>query len=288
MVAPIAKVAFRGADERDASTTPLFPAPSVRIDVISFLTRPLRLVALIAVIGIAGGAYWVWNGAHTSTAADQNSALTEYRQQAVAATTAKPGVPAPGVYRYRSTGTESAGSGVLSASRPLPDEAVYVITPREDGYHEDLRLSEEHVEEANFRVDATGTIATWRRTKVTFLGIGEDDRDDVKPASLDHPAKLAVGKSWSGAYRLGDLSVTYTGKVTAKETATLDGKTIPVFVLRTDSSFTGSTPGTRTDVIRWSPALSIPVTWSIDQTTSGDADFTISAKLTLLSGAPLR
>ena len=255
---------------------------------ISFLSRPLRLVAIIAVLGIAGGAYWLWNGAHTSTAADQNSALTEYREKAVAATPAKPGVPASGVYRYRSTGSESAGSGVLSASRPLPDEAVYVITPREDGYHEDLRLSEEHVEEADFRVDATGTTATWRRTKVTFLGIGEDDRDDVDPPSLDHPAKLAVGKSWNGSYRLGDIAVTYTGKVTGKETATLDGKSIPVFVLRTDSSFTGSTPGTRTDVIRWSPALSIPVTWSIDQKTGGDAEFTISADLTLLSGTPLR
>ena len=57
------------------------------------------------------------------------------------------------MYRYLVTGSESAGSGVLSAERSLPAEAVYIISPIAGGYHEDLRLSEEHVEEARFRVD---------------------------------------------------------------------------------------------------------------------------------------
>lgn len=255
---------------------------------ISFLTRPLRLVALVAVIGVAGGAYWLWSGAHTSTAADQNTALAEFREKAVPATPAKPGVPASGVYRYRATGSESAGSGVLSASRPLPDEAVYIITPREGGYHEDLRLSEEHVEEADFAVGERGTSATWRRTKVMFLGIGTDDRDDVQPPSFDHPSKLSVGKTWAGSYRLGELKVDYTGKVTGRDTAQLDGKSVTVFVIRTDSTFTGATPGSRTDEIRWSPELSLPVAWSIDQKTGGDAEFSISADLALVSGTPQR
>ena len=255
---------------------------------ISFLTRPLRLLALVAVIGIAGGAYWAWNGAQTSTAADQGTALSEFREKAVPATPARPGVPASGVYRYRASGSESAGSGVLSASRPLPDEALYIITPRQGGYHEDLRLSEEHVEEADFVVGSRGTTATWRRTKVTFLGVGADDRDDVQPPSMDHPSKLAVGRSWAGSYNLGSLKIDYTGKVTGKETAQLDGKSVPVFVLRTDSTFTGSTPGSRTDEIRWSPALSLPVAWSIDQKTGGDAEFSISADLALVSGTPQR
>ena len=93
---------------------------------------------------------------------------------------------------------------MLSASRPLPAEAVYVITPTDGGYHEDLRLSEEHVEEADFAVGERGASATWRRTKITFLGIGSDDRDAVEPPSFDHPSKFAVGQSWKGSYRLGD------------------------------------------------------------------------------------
>ena len=255
---------------------------------ISFFSRPLRLVALVAVIGIAGAVYWVWHGAHTSTAVSQDGVLAEYRAKGVSDAPPAPGVPASGVYRFTATGTESAGSGVLSASRSLPAEAVYVITPTAEGYHEDLRLSEEHVEEARFAVGARGASATWRRTKITFVGIGSDDRDAVEPPSFDHPAKFAVGRTWKGAYRLGDLKVAYTGKVTGRETAQLDGKTIPVFVIRTDSSFTGSTPGTRTDVLRWSPDLSLPVTWSITQETGGDAEFAIDADLTLVSGVPQR
>jgi hypothetical protein len=262
--------------------------PSVRIDVISFFSRPLRLVALVAVIGIAGGVYWVWNGAHSSTAVSQDGVLAEYRAKGVSDAPPAPGVPAPGVYRYRATGSESAGSGVLSASRSLPAEAVYVITPTEAGYHEDLRLSEEHVEEADFAVGERGASATWRRTKITFLGIGEDDRDAVEPPAFDHPSTFAVGRSWKGAYTLGDLRVSYTGRITGRETAQLDGKPVEVFVIRTDSTFRGSTPGTRTDVLRWSPDLSLPVAWSITQKTGGDADFAIDADLTLISGVPQR
>ena len=254
----------------------------------SLFSRPLRLVALVAVIGIAGAVYWVWHGAHTSTAVSQDAVLAEYRAKNVSDTPPAAGVPASGVYRFRATGEESAGSGVLSASRPLPAEAVYIVTPKAGGYHEDLRFSQEHVEETDFAVGERGANATWRRTKVTFLGVGADDRDAVEPPSFDHPSEFTVGKSWKGAYRLGDLKVAYTGKITGRETAQLDGKSIPVFVIRTDSTFQGSTPGSRTDVLRWSPDLSLPVAWSIQQKTGGDAEFAIDAELTLVSGTPQR
>jgi hypothetical protein len=61
-----------------------------------------------------------------------------------------------------------------------------------------------------------------------------------------------------------------------------------VFVIRTDSTFAGTTPGSRTDTLRWSPQLSLPVTWSIQQKTGGDAEFAIDADLTLVSGTPQR
>ena len=80
----------------------------------------------------------------------------------------------------------------------------------------------------------------------------------------------------------------YRGRVVSKGTDTLHGATIPTVVLRTQSTFTGSTSGTRTDVVHWSPALSLPVTWSIAQKTGGAADYAITADLRLESGTPLR
>ncbi len=256
---------------------------------ISLLTRPIRLLALVALIGLAGGAYWVWHGAASSTAIDADEALTDFRgTEAGAATEARPGVPRAGVYRYRVTGEESAGSGVLSAERPLPAEAVYIVSPSPGGYHEDLRLSQEHIEEARFRVTPTGTSAEWRRTKITFVGIGADDRDDVVPAALDHPRPMRPGSTWGGDYRLGELAVSYTARVTGTGQATVDGRQVRTVTYRTDATFTGPTPGTRTDVVTFAPALSLPVAWSIDQTTGGAADFTISADLALVSGTPER
>lgn len=255
---------------------------------ISFITRPLRLAVLLVLVGAGVGGYLLWSGAHSSTTADGDSALADYRALGVTDTTPQPGAPAPGVYRYRASGNERAGSGVLSAERTLPAQAVYIISPISGGYHEDLRLSEEHVEEADFAVTEDAVTATWRRTKVTFLGIGTDDRSDVAPPSVDHPTRFTVGDTWGGRYTLGELGVEYRGRVVSKGTATLDGKTIPVVVLRTDSTFTGATPGTRTDLIHWSPALSLPVKWSIDQKTGGASEFEISADLELESGTPQR
>lgn len=254
----------------------------------SLLTRPLRLIAVIAVLGIAAGAYWVWNGVSSSTAADQTDAVAEFRAKGVSDAAPAPGAPAPGVYTFRTSGSESAGSGVLSASRPLPPEAIYIVTPIAGGYHEDLRISEEHVEEARFSVSEVGTSATWRRTKITFLGIGEDDRSDVTPAALDHPATLPPGRSWKGRYSLGDIDVSYRGRVVGAETAQVDGASVPVVVIRTDARFSGSTTGTRTDVVRWAPSVNLPVTWSIDQKTGGEADYSISADLELVSTTPVR
>jgi hypothetical protein len=256
--------------------------------VISFMTRPLRLIALVALLGVAGGAYWLWQGANSSTAVDKDTALTEFRGGEVADAAPRPGVPAAGVYRFRVTGEESAGSGVLSAERKLPAEALYIITPTEAGYHEDLRFSEEHVEEARFRVDEAGSTAEWRRTKITFLGMGTDDRSDVTPPALDHPTPMERGDTWSTEYTLGELQVATRSRVVATGTATVDGEQVRTTTFRTDSTYTGPTPGTRTDVVTWAPSLSLPIEWSIDQTTGGSSDFTMTADLELVSAAPER
>ncbi len=256
----------------------------------SITSRPKRLAAIIAgvvLVGLAVGAYMLWTNAQTSTAANETGALAEFRAKNISDTDRPVGQPAAGVYRYAVTGKEKAGSGVLSAERKLPAEAVYIITPIAGGYHEDLRLSEEHVEEARFLVNDVGNTATWRRTKITFLGVGADDRTPVDPPSLDHPRTLKVGATWGGSYSMGDIDTKYTGTVTAKRTLQLDGASVPVFVIQTKSTFTGSTPGTRTDTVSWSQKLSLPVAWDITQKTGGSSDYEINASMKLASGTPL-
>src|SRR5690606_37265907 len=151
----------------------------------------------------------------------------DFRASGAAEAPARAGVPAPGVYRFRQRGEERAGTGPLTISRDYPAQAVYIVRPVAGGYHEDLRMSAEHVEEVRFRVDRTGSRAVWRRTMVTFAGMGTDDRDDVTPPSLDHPADLAVGRTWGGRYAQGDLDVTYRAAVTGRGAVELDGRRVP-------------------------------------------------------------
>lgn len=253
----------------------------------TFITRhPFRTASLVLVVVLAGVGYWFWQGLHSSTPADANAAVAEFRESGAAGAATRPGVPEPGVYRFRQRGEESAGSGPLTISRSYPDEALYIVRPIAGGYHEDLRMSAEHVEEVRFRVDRAGSHALWRRTKITFAGMGTDDRDDVTPPSLDHPADLSVGRAWDGRYRQGEMSVEYRARVTGREAVTVDGTRVPTYVIRMQSDFEGPTSGSRTDTFHWAPSLSLPVRWSIQQTTSGESEFEMDATLELESASP--
>lgn len=253
----------------------------------TFLVRhPFRVTGLVLLAIVAGCAVWLWKGVHSSTAASENTALADFRAAGGGRAPARQGIPAAGVYAYRQTGSESAGSGPLSASRDYPARAVYIINHVAGGYHEDLRMSGEHIEEVRFRVDARGSHATWRRTKVTFLGIGTDDRNDVSPPSLDHPSDLHVGRAWHGRYRSGPMTVTFAARVLGTQTVTVGGRRLNAFEIRMTSDFTGPTSGHRTDTFTWAPSVALPVRWRIQQSTKGDADFTMDATLALESTTP--
>jgi hypothetical protein len=255
---------------------------------ISSLRRPSRFIPLAVLLVLAGAALWFWRGAQSSTLASDDGALTDFHARAAQGSfEPRPNVPTPGVYHFRQSGSEHAGSGPLTVGRNLPAEAVYIVSATKAGYHEDLRLAQEHVEEAQFGVNPTGIRALWRRSKVTFLGIGEDDRAPVTPPALDHPAKMTVGRTWGSTYVNGKTTVTYTGEVLSRGSATLDGHAVPTYLIRTDSTFDGPIHGTRRDDVTFAPSLALPVDWKIAQDTGGDADYSIRAELQLESAIPI-
>lgn len=260
------------------------PAPSA---LPAILRRPLVVAVLVGLAGLAIAGIWLWQSAGASTLASEDRALADFRARTDAPQPPRPGVPRAGVYLYRQSGSEAAGGGALEISRGLPPRAVYVVNPTPEGYREDLRFSEEHVEEVRFAVGPEGTRALWRRTKVTFLGIGEDDRSAQTPPPLDHPSDLRPGAAWGGSYRSGAVPVTFRSRVVARETVSIDGRAVPVAIIRTESTLGGESPGTRTDEIHWAPSLSLPVRWSIAQSYGGDNDFRMTARLELESATPL-
>ncbi len=249
--------------------------------------RPVRALIVIVLILVVAVGLWLWSRAGSSTPVSPEAALQTLREAGGADGAAtRHGVPRPGVYTYRQSGSERGGAGPLKLSRDLPGEARMVVTPAAGGYGRELDISEEHIEGVRVRVDAGGSHEVSRRTKVTFVGVGQDDRRDLTPAPLSVPPVLAAGTAWSGRYSAGGLPVTFRSGILRSEAVEVGGRRMPAWVIRTVADTGGPHPGRRTDTIWWSAPLSLPLRWEIDMEIRGVFSLATHARLTLASTTP--
>lgn len=233
------------------------------------IARPLRAAVILLALVAVGAGFWLWDRATSSTEVAVGDAVRDYRASGDPAAGPRPGVPRPGVYRMRQTGRERGGLGPVAIPRPLPGTALYVVTLQRGGYRAELDISEEHVESVDLRVRPQGTLEVARRTKVTFLGVGRDDRRTLVPPPLRTPARLRVGATWSDRYAAGAIPITTRSSVLRKDTVTIDGRPRAVMVIRSVADSGGTHPGRRTDTVWWSPGLALPLRWTIDQEING-------------------
>lgn len=245
------------------------------------IARPLRASLILLALVAVGAGFWVWHRATSSTEVPVGDAVREFRASGDAAAGPRPGVPRPGVYRMRQSGRERGGVGPVSLSRALPGSALYVVTLRPGGYREELDISREHVESVDLRVRPEGAHAVARRSKVTFLGLGRDDRRTLVPPPLRMPARLRVGATWSDRYAAGTIPFTARATVLRKDAVTIDGRSRPVMVVRSVTDTGGTHPGRRTDTMWWSPGLSLPLRWTIDMEIRGVARLRTRSELVM-------
>lgn len=256
--------------------------------VAAMLARPVRSIIIVVLVVVAVGGVWLWGRAGSSTPVSEESALQTLRAAGAADGIAGAGVPQPGVYSYRQEGSERGGAGPLKIARDLPATARLVVTPAAGGYGRELYLSEEHIEGVRMRVAAAGTFEVSRRTKVTFVGIGRDDRRTLRPQPLALPRVLAPGRTWSGRYSAGGMPVSYTSTVLRAAEVVVEGTRLPALVIRSVGDTGGPHPGRRTDVMWWSSELSLPLRWDIDTEIGGTFSLTSRARLELESATPAR
>jgi hypothetical protein len=250
------------------------------------LVRRSTLIVLAVLVVLGGAGLWLWQSARSSTPVSEEDALADFRERGGAAGARAPGVPRPGVYTFRQSGSERGGAGPVGISRDLPSEARYVVTLTADGYREELDISEEHVEGLRLRLTPGGARAVWRRTKVTFLGFGRDDRRRLRPPPLHLPRELRVGRRWSGRYTAGELPVSYRSEVLRREPVEVAGRRLPAVVVRTVGDTGGVHPGTRTDTFWWSPQLALPLRWDIEMNIRGTVTLDMEARLVLEDVTP--
>lgn len=251
------------------------------------LPRPWRVVGVLVLVAAVVGGLWAWDRARSSTPVSVEDALRAYREAGGDdGGPATPGIPRPGVYTYLQEGSERGGAGPVSLSRELPARARYVVTPAPGGYLEELDISEEHVEATRLRVGPRATREVARRTEVTFLGVGRDDRRDLEPPPARLVRPLTVGRTWTSTYRAGSLPVTTRAEVLRAEVVEIGGARYAARVIRTVGDTGGTHPGRRTDTIWWSPALALPLRWEIAMDIGGPVTLRTRATLVLESVLP--
>ena len=248
--------------------------------------RPVRAAIVVVLILAAAGGVWLWSRAGASTPVTAEAALHTLREAGGAGGARRAGVPREGVYTYRQTGSERGGAGPLKISRDLPGQARMVITPAAGGYGQELDISEEHIEGVRLRVGADGSREVSRRTKVTFVGIGQDDRHALTPPPLAVPRVPTPGRSWSGRYSAGGLPVSFRSTIARAGAVEVAGARLPAVVITTVADTGGPHPGRRTDTVWWSPGLALPLRWTIDMSVRGVFTLSTHAELSLASTTP--
>ena len=250
------------------------------------IARPLRASLVLLLLVAVGAGFWAWNRAGSSTPVDPGDAVRDFRASGGDGAGPRPGIPVPGVYTMRQSGRERGGVGPVTLSRSLPPTALYVVTLRPGGYREELDISEEHVESVDRGGGPAGTRGVPRRTKVTFIGVGRDDRRTMRPPPLRMPRPLRVGATWTDRYVAGTLPITARATVLRKDAVEVDGVRRPVMVIRSVTDTGGTHPGRRTDTMWWSPGLALPLRWTIDMEIRGIARLRTRSELVMASVEP--
>ncbi len=243
---------------------------------------PWLLTAAAIVLGVAGVV--LWRSAGSSDPVSQDEALATFR--AAGGGTGAAGGPAPGVYRYAASGSETGGVGPLAITRGLPAEARLVVTTRPDGWDAEMDYSRQHIESMRVVPHGGELRITFRRTKVTFAGFGRDDRRSVDPPSLFLPANPAPGANWRESYRTGDINVKVENRIVRRERVRVGDREVDALVVTSHSDTDGPHPGTRDETLWWAPALALPVRWDVEMDIGGTFAFRAKMSVKLASTAP--
>lgn len=180
-------------------------------------------------------------------------------------------LPAAGTYGLAVAGSENVKFGPFSfCGRDFPTASTLVVAPAEGepagSYNFDVRLfpgsAGQHDERHIYRYAADGVTQNFESATVTCSGVRQSSEVSYAPVQPRVKFPLKVGAQWSGTGGDAERTETYRTKVTGTDVISLAGVKILVYVVETNSEFTGSEKGTRLQRWWYAPSLAMPLRWS--------------------------
>jgi hypothetical protein len=202
---------------------------------------------------------------------------------------AGPVEPVPGRYELRVSGSEDVKFGPFSfCGRDLPASSELVVAPAAGepagSYNFDVRYypgdAGKHDERRIYRYTAGAVQQGFEGATVTCGGIRQSSDVAYTPVQTRVRLPLTVGQAWSGTGGDADRTETYRSRVTGTDVVAVAGTRVPVYVIETETEFTGAEHGTRTQRWWYSPAHAMPLRWS-DRTEGGRSGATYTSEITV-------
>jgi hypothetical protein len=242
------------------------------------------LVVLAIALGVAG--YVVLRSRHSTPVAEQ-AAVARFRDVQGAKTAT--GLPKPGVYTYAVQGWECAGVGPVCLHRTLPSRAYEIVTRHGALLTIEIELSREHLEAQRFRLTPGGRLLVWQRTRLSILGVSQDDAHTISPATtLSLPADLHAGARWRQRFHDGGLPVSVVNRVPGREAVAVAGHDLATWKIVSASVTGGAHPGTEDDVDWLASDLGIDARFSIVRRIRGVFPYRLELTADLVSRSPAR
>lgn len=198
-----------------------------------------RLWALLALVVIGGPAFLI-GGLHWEGDVDLDEAVARFRAAGPRAAVAVPGLPEPGVYRYRTTGGELVS--FLDYHRDYSSTTMRIVTRHGCGVREEQWFLVQHLEyydRCGSELPAYGTDIAYWWTHGT-----QDFRCD--PGGSFDMAGRSPGDKVTWSCRDEDTRADQVTEYLGDEDMVVEGRTVRARHTRWVTTFSGATVGTAT------------------------------------------
>jgi hypothetical protein len=246
-----------------------------------------RVWALIALVAV-GAPLFLWGGRHWVGHVDVDEAVARFRAAGPAAAEPVPGLPAPGVYRYRTTGGERVS--FLDYRRDYTDTTVRIVTRRGCGIREEQWFLVQHLE----YYDRCGDALVSYGTDIAYWWThGTQDFRCPAGGSFDMAGRVAGDKvRWSCHDE--DTRAEQLTEFLGVEEVMVDGRRHQARHVRWTTTFSGATVGSAV-VDDWFSAINGLVLrekriigLKVGSPFVGRIDYVDQSEYTLLSTEPVR